>query len=256
MTNRSPSDEGIETEVCRQQRHDDRGSRRTASAGNTNPAETEVNQNRHDSPIWDWQRIHEHLPSAQTVTNVLLAIFTGCLVFVGYVTEQPHVVPRPMPLQNFVSGQKPTETITYDNIGHQPAYSLNIGAAIAVFAYPLGRIHLTDVPFNTIGQDLCPSAPIGWPAGFQQPISESDFDAVKDGEKRLVYVWGTLRYQDFAYIWHRQNFCFTFAGPDARPAGLCSVERPKQYYVAEQEQEPQEPQAQPVPVPLQSGPPN
>ena len=72
------------------------------------------------------QRVREHLPSA------LGAAFTGCLVFIGYVTERPLIVARPSPLQNFSADGKPRELVFFENIGHQPAYSLTIGQAIDV----------------------------------------------------------------------------------------------------------------------------
>jgi spore maturation protein CgeB len=81
------------------------------------------------------------MPSAQIVSNWLLAAFTFCLVVLGYVTEEPYIIPRVQPMQHFGKGETPEELMIFENIGSTPAYSFKTGMAIAVFPYPLGRMH-------------------------------------------------------------------------------------------------------------------
>ena len=100
---------------------------------------------------------YDAFPSAQTVSNILIAAFTFCLVFIGYVTERPQIVVRETPLQNFVKGGKTKETVIVDNIGHQTAYEESIGIAIGIFPYPLGHIRLTEMPTNSLPQDVYPT---------------------------------------------------------------------------------------------------
>ena len=196
-----------------------------------------------------WRRA----PSAQALSNWLIAAFTLCLAFLTYVTEEPYVVARAQPLQNFTRGGKPKESIIFDNIGRTPAYSFASGMAIATFPYPLGAIQksLTEVPPNSVPLDLYASQPVGRPAEFQQALTDSDYDAVLDGKDRLIYVWGTIEYRDFAHLRHRGNFCFAFGGGSkSEGAGVCSVQRPRQYHIAEEEQQPHaRPNIEPVPFP-------
>ncbi len=196
--------------------------------------------------------IGQYLPTAQTVSNILIMFFTGILAFIGYVTERPQVAVLPTPIQNFTKGGLPREMVFFQNIGHQSADSFVCGIAIAVFQYPLGDIHLTEVPPNGFPIDLS-SGTVGRPVDFQQPLTDADFEAVSDGKNRQIYVWGTIKYSDFFRIPHYQNFCFAFGGANATHAGVCSVERPQQFYIAEQRGT-QEPHAQPIPVPMRSAP--
>jgi hypothetical protein len=193
-----------------------------------------------------WKVLSEYLPTSQTVSNWLIATFTFLLAYIGYITERPQVVVNPSALQNFRKGGIPREVIVFGNVGHQPAYSLVSGIAIAPLPYPLANMHLTEIPPNSIPLDISPTASYGRPAEFQLPITDADFDAIKEGKTELIYVWGTVAYKDFFGISHGQDFCFGFSGSDPTQFGLCSVERPRQYYGAEIEQEPR---AEPIPEP-------
>ncbi len=194
-----------------------------------------------------WERVYERLPSAQTVTNWLLAIFTGLLAFLAFVTEQPLVTVRATPLQNFFKGGTPREMIVFDNIGHQPAKSFKCGMFIETLNYPLGGTHLTETLPNSLPFDLYPTNPSGIPAIYPGPINDADYDAVHESKGKVIYVWGTVEYKGFFHISHSENFCFAFGGSGVAP-GVCLVERPRRSYKLENDQEPN---AQPVPeIPL------
>jgi hypothetical protein len=193
--------------------------------------------------------IYEHLPTAQAVSNIFIALFTGCLVFIGYTQQQPNVIINLTPIQNFVKAGMPKEMVLFRNIGQATAYSLTIGSTIAVLPYPLGKIHLTEIPPNTQPQDVYASDEIGRPVEFQYPLSDKEFATVSSGKDKLIYVWGTIQYSDFVGIRHTRNFCNAFGGVNLMEWGICSVERPHQSYVLEEEQSPQEPHAYPIPVP-------
>src|SRR5271163_2604996 len=166
-------------ETCQCQReHERRPVDRSAITGHANPSQTETAQKPNSQTIRYWDRFHEFLPATQSVTNVLIMVFTGCLAFLGYVTERPQLAVHPTPLEHFVKGGTPRVIVVFENVGHQAANSVESGIAIAVFPYPLGDIHLTEVPPHGFPIDIFPSGPIGVPAAFQQPLSDADYNAV------------------------------------------------------------------------------
>ncbi len=126
--------------------------------------------------------------------------------------------------------------IVFDNVGHQPANSLVFGGAIETLNYPLQNTHLTEWPPVSVPFDLFPTSPNAFPAIYNGPITDADYDAVHDGTGKQIYVWGTIKYKDFFHISHSQNFCFAFGGDDVTQAGICIVERPRRSYGLENEQ--------------------
>jgi hypothetical protein len=194
---------------------------------------------------WYRERIHQHLPFAQTVTNWLLVLFTAMLAFVAYQTEQPQVTVRPAPLENFNKGGEPRDLLFFDNTGHQPAWSFQCGIYMETLNYPLRGTHLTEAWPNSVPVDIYPTNPSGIPATYGSPIADADYDAIQNGSKQ-IYVWGTYKYKDFLHISHRGNFCFAWSG--VTQVGICFVERPRWQYGLENDKEPD---AKPVPeVPL------
>lgn len=177
-----------------------------------------------------WECILKHLPSAQATTNWLIAAFTGLLAFIAIVTEQPRVVVQPSPLQNFQKGGTPSEWITFDNIGHQPAKSFVTCGLIETLNSPLGNTHLTECKPNSIPVDLFPTSPISTPLAYNKPIGDADYDAVHEGKGKQVYVWGTIKYKDFFHLSHTGNFCFAFDAEHITTPSLCVVERPRISY--------------------------
>lgn len=111
------------------------------------------------------------------------------LVVLGYVIEEPYVVPRVQPLTSFAKGEKPQELMVFDNIGKTPAYSFTSGIAIAILPYPLGRVHLTEVPSSSMSMTIYPAGTIGSGAvQFREDLSDSELLRRGAGRQTSAYL--------------------------------------------------------------------
>jgi hypothetical protein len=238
-------DEGNRDQSKRTQEIKKSDSDRASGSSDTDRPERSNETDYSEYLAWYRERIHSHLPFAQTVTNWLLVVFTAMLAFVAYQTEAPRVTVRPDVLQNFNKGGTPREMLIFDDIGHQPAWSFQCGMYMETLDWPLQGTHLTEALPRTVPVDIYPTNPSGIPASYGTPIKDADYDAIQNGSKQL-YVWGTYEYKDFLHIPHWGNFCFAWSSGDQ--VGICFVERPRWQYGLENDREPN---AQPIPeVPL------
>jgi hypothetical protein len=187
----------------------------------------------------------------QIVTNCLIALFTLLLALISYSTEEPYVAPRVGAITEFGFGHPLKLSIALENLGHTPAYQAIVNIGLAVLPYPLKTILPHDLPAATnIPLTLYSHEPAGIPITTLGTLSREDADAVTDGTKTLLYLWGTIHYEDAFGLPHSNDFCFTYGGPVMNASGVCTINQAQQYILETQPQ----PHAQPNLIPFTPGP--
>jgi hypothetical protein len=190
------------------------------------------------------------------VFNGLLAMFTvlvfGLIVFVLYLTAIPQVVISPDIVDNFGVGKKPTMYVSLDNTGRTDAKAVRYGIAAGLLPFPLNSADLEPVPaWSGPTIRLFPDVRLSLSATLPT-LAANQVDAIRDGQHWALYIWGTVEYRDFLYVWgHRRNFCFSYSGPNLKQAGICAVNRAGTFVRLDAQQERQTPFASlPTPTPL------
>jgi hypothetical protein len=164
------------------------------------------------------------------VFNGLIAMFTvlvfGLIVFVLYLTSIPQVIISPDGVENFGADKRPTIYVSLDNTGRTDAKAVHYGIAAGLLSFPLNSADLQAVPaWSGPTIRLFPNVRLSLSASLPT-LAANQVDAIRDGQHWAMYVWGTVEYRDFLYVWgHRRNFCFTYSGADLKRAGVCAVDR-------------------------------
>jgi hypothetical protein len=187
----------------------------------------------------------------QIVTNCLIAFFTLLLAFISYLAEKAYVAPRAGVITEFGFTHPIKLLIGLENLGHTPAYQATVNIGLAILPYPLKVILPRDLPAaSNIPLTLYSHEPAGIPIATQGTVSRDDADAVTDGTKNLLYVWGTVHYEDVFGLPHSSDFCFTYGGPVMHASGICIINQAQQYILETQPK----PHAQPNLIPLTPNP--
>jgi hypothetical protein len=164
------------------------------------------------------------------VFNGLLAMFTvlvfGLIVFVLYLTAIPQVVITPDSVENFGAGKRPTIYVSLDNTGRTDAKAVHYAIAAGLLPFPLNSADLETVPvWSGPTVRLFPNVRLSLSAALPT-LAANQVDAIRDGQHWSMYIWGTVEYRDFLYVWgHRRNFCFAYSGADLKRASICAVNR-------------------------------
>jgi len=185
----------------------------------------------------------------QNATNVLVALFTLLLATISYTTERPYVAVRWRPITNFIAGEPVRLSLALENIGHTPAYQVTANVGTAMLPYPMTTILPTDAPpASNVPLTLYAYEPTGLPITTRNPLYEKDAEAIRQGAKTLLYVWGTVHYKDALWWPHSTDFCFAYGGPNMESsAGICTINEAQQYILESKPQPHAQPNLLPAP---------
>jgi hypothetical protein len=218
--------------------------------------QTPTEERKHNRGLAGTKTRSKRLYDLLILFNGLLVLFVALLlvfiVFAFYLTEIPQVVISPGGVENFGTGKTPTIYVRLSNIGRTDAKAVHYGLAVGLLPFPLNDLEFEKIPlWAGLPVRLFPNTPLSI-SGTLPALAPNQFNAVRDGQHWLVYIWGTVEYRDFFYIWgHRRDFCFAYGGADLSRAGVCTVNHTGVVVRLTAQQEPQTPlDARPNPAPL------
>jgi cbb3-type cytochrome oxidase subunit 3 len=171
-----------------------------------------------------WQHVFEGKSAAWT------ALFTGFLVLFTYWlyqvagqtdltarnAERAYIVATEIRMTSFADNQPLGARVLIANVGHTPAYHMKVLGMMRTGDYPPPDTIELPYPLEHEPQKestLTPgSIPYSMEPKTDTPVEASMIEAVKEGKRKRIYVWGTITYQDVFGKDHFTNYCYMFGG--------------------------------------------
>ncbi len=133
-----------------------------------------------------------------------------------------YVKPGPLGVLDFSVGKAPHTTIVIRNSGQTPAYNMKMRGNIGVNAWPIAKNkpfregpYGADMVLNPETEDAT-----GGNVSVKDGLAEREVEAIGDGLRYRLYVFGSVVYDDVFGAHHRTDYCFAYFGQGPTLMGM------------------------------------